>query len=434
MDADDYWNTSANKSFSFDEETDDKFLDDVSEVSTKSSCIPLNLIISDSDLQYILDEEQSYSESIIPKGLKPEEEVKLLRRKINELQFCPIPLVVTKILMNKSCSLECYRTMQEKQELLEEAISCDNGDAILRVVLFLKNTLKPALFMKLIANQPSAVNHYVNHLATTMKIYEASEILMALERHHEAILLQFKVIVQSKNVIQKLEKLKVLQENLTKTPNNFLGTQIKNYTTLLEMQINERLYFQPHDILEKSVLETLYYACEKFPKFSDPTSSSSLTNPFKMCEEFNIAPAQFEWVALNQRARTQAWKDIEALFQKKSLVLKKKTFVISFPLEIAILRLYQLKAPQAVLNSFLQHVEDPERRLMLSKKVGAINSIIESLTILRNRSALEDFKESLPSGTAEYFYTEKAITSISSSSTKNLLGLRKNSSNTSTTS
>lgn len=433
MDADDYWNTSANKSFSFDEEADEKLLDDdVSEVSTKSSVIPLNLIISDSDLQYILDEEQSYSESIIPKGLKPEEEVKLLRRKINELQFCPIPLIVTKMLMNKSCSLECYKTIEEKQELLDEVIECGNGDAILRVVLFLKNTLKSALFMKLIANQPSAIEHYLNYLTTTMKIYEASEVLMALERHHEAIILQFKFIVQSKNVMQKLEKLKILQENLTKSPNNFLCTQIRNYATLLEMQINDRLYFQPHDILERTVIETLYYACEKFPKFSDPTSSQLPTNPFKMSEQYSIASAQFEWVALNQRARAQAWKDVEVLFEKKSLVLKKKTFAISIPLEVAILRLYQLKAPQAVLNSFLQHVQDPERRLVLSKKVGAIHSIIDSLTLLKNKNALEEFKETLPSGTAEYFYTEKAISSISSSSTKNLLNLRKMSSTSNT--
>lgn len=432
MDTDDYWNTSSSKSFCFDEDVDEKFLeDDISEVSTKSTAVPLSFVISESDLQYILDEEQNYSDSIIPKGLKAEEEVKFLRRKINELQFCPIPLVVTKMLMNKQCSLECYKTLQEKEELLEEAISCGHGDAILRVVLFLKNTLKSALFMKLIAKQPAAVDHYINYLSTTMKIFEASELLMALDRNHEAIILQFQTITQSKNVIQKLENLKNLQDLLNKAPNNFLSAQIKNYSSLLEMQINERLYFQPHDVLEKSVLETLYYACEKFPKFSDPSSSQSLTNPYKISEKFSISPAQFEWVALNQRARAQAWKDIESLFEKTSTVLKKKTFVIHIPLEIAILRLYQLKAPQAVLNSFLQHVEDPERRLMLSKKVGAIHSIIDSLAALKDKSALEEFRETLPGGTAEFFYTEKAITSLSSSSTKNLLSLRKISSTSS---
>lgn len=258
-----------------------------------------------------------------------------------------------------------------------------------------------------------------------MKLAEAIEILTQLDRQQEAALLQFKAIVQSKNSIQKLDKLKRINE-LFEQP--FLCSQVKHYASLLELQINERMHFQPHDVLDKSTLETLYFACEKFQKFSDTSvaASSHLTNPFKMAEQFCIAPAQFEWIALNQRARAQAWRDIEMLFEKKSSVLKKKTFVINIPLEIVILKLHQLKAPQAVLNSFLQHVEDAERRLMLSKKVGAIHSIIDSLTILKDRNSLEEFKESLPNGTAEYFYTEKAISSIVNS--KSLLGLKKHSS------
>ena len=181
-------------------------------------------------------------------------------------------------------------------------------------------------------------------------------------------------------MIQKLENLKNLQELLNKSPNNFLSAQIKNYATLLELQINDRLYFQPHDVLEKSPIETLHFALEKSPKL---IASQSLTNPYKICETFGISSAQFEWVALNQRAKAQSWKDLEILFEKTSSVLKKKTFSIHIPLEIAILRLFELKAPQAVLNSFLQHVDDPERRLTLSRKVGAIHSIVDSLAALK---------------------------------------------------
>ncbi len=184
--SDDYWNTSQQKSFSFeDNECGEIEFDAVSEVSTKSSTIDLNFVISESDLQYILDEQQSHSDSIIPKGLTPENEVKFLRRKINEIQFCPIPLVVTKMLMNKNCSLECFKTLNEKEQLLDEAISCGCGDAILRVVLFLKSSLKSALFMKIIAKRQTAVDHYVNHLGATMKIFEATELLVALDRVHE---------------------------------------------------------------------------------------------------------------------------------------------------------------------------------------------------------------------------------------------------------
>jgi len=424
MDQDDYWNVSHSKSFCFDDldEIEEQSADDnISEISTQSS-ISLGAIINENDLQVILDEEIHNSDSVIPKGLTLEEEVKFLRRKVNEFYYADPATTINKILLNNSCSLECYKSLKEKEQLLDVAIRSGNGDAILKVIFHLKNTLKPAIFLKIIAQRSEAVEHYINYLKTTMKIGEATDILTMLNRREEAALLQFSAIVQSKNAIQKLDKLKKTQELFT---NPFLLNQVQSYINLLELQINERMYFQPHDVIDKSVLETLYYACNKFQKFSEP-QTTSITNPFKIVEQFNVAPAQFEWIALNERAKSQAWRDIESLFEKKSSMLKKKTFAIHIPLEIVILKLHQLRAPQAVLNAFLQHVEDLERRLALSKRVGAIHSIVDALTILKDKRSLEEFKESLASGTAEYFYTEKAITSISS--TKSLLNLRKNSS------
>ncbi|XP_070500332.1 vacuolar protein sorting-associated protein 16B [Chironomus tepperi] len=425
MDQDDYWNVSHSKSFCFDDldEIEEQTADDnISEISTQSS-ISLGAIINENDLQVILDEEIDNSDSVIPKGLTLEEEVKFLRRKVNEFYYANPASTINKILLNNSCSLECYKSLKEKEQLLDAAIQSGNGDGILKVLFYLRNTLKPAIFLKIIAPRSEAVEHYINYLKTTMKIGEATDILTMLDRREEAALLQFSAIVQSKNAIQKLDKLKKTQELFT---NPFLLNQVQSYINLLELQINERMYFQPSDVIDKSVLETLYSACNKFQKFSEPTQSTSSTNPFKIVEQFNVAPAQFEWIALNERAKSQAWRDIESLFEKKSSMLKKKTFAIHIPLEIVILKLHQLRAPQAVLNSFLQHVEDTDRRLTLSKKVGAIHSIVDSLTILKDKRSLEEFKESLPSGTAEYFYTEKAITSITS--TKSLLNLRKNSS------
>lgn len=431
MDGDDYWNTSHNKSFSFDDEVEEKLIVDdnaseISNVSTASSSLNLHMIISDSDLQTIL-EDQMITEPILPK-VSLEEEVKILRRKLNETQFCSIGITINKLLFGKPCSLAIYTSLKDKEDLLNAAIISGNGDAILQVVLFLKNSLKPKLFNQIITARPSAVDHYVNYLTKTMKIGEASELLASIDRHQEAAILQFQSAVGSKNVIQKLEKMKKIQELFKHSScNPFLAQQVANYMSLLEMQINERLLFQPQDVLEKSVVETLYYACGKYQKWSDPTVNS-LTSPFKIVEKYIVSQAQFEWIALNERGKSQAWMDIEGLFEKKS-VLKKKSFAIHIPLELAILRLHHLRAPQAVLNTFLQHLDDPERRLALSKKVGAIHSIVESLVLLKNAQELQEFKETLPSGTAEYFYAEKAITNLTT--TKSILGIRKNSSQTS---
>lgn len=430
MESDDYWNTSQNKSFSFDDDNfEEKVQDDnISEISNVSSSLTLNLrlIIDEEDLVLVL-EEQMITEPIFPK-VPLEEEVKILRRKLNESQYCPVHVTVNKMLLGKPCSLAMYRSLSEKQQLLDGAIQCGDGDAVLQVVIFLKNTLKPSLFNQILRNRPSAVDQYLNFLNTTMKIGDASELLKMQGRNLEAIMVQFKAESSSKNVIQKLEKLKKLGEQFNNSNcNPFLAQQVQHYCSLLELQINDRLYFQPHDMLDKPVVETLYYCCEKFQKWSDP-SSTALTNPFRMVEKYSVTPSQFEWIALNSRGKSQAWRDIEGLFEKKSM-LKKNNFAIHIPLELAILRLFQLRAPQAVLNCFLKHIDDPERRLALSKKVGAIHSIVESFSLLKDKKSLEDFKETLASGTAEYYYAENAITSLSTS--KSLLGLRKNTSMTS---
>lgn len=97
---DDYWNTSFNKSFSFD---DDDNKSEVSNVSVSTSTISLHMIISDSDLQQVLDD-QMLTEPILPK-VTLEEEVKILRRKLMETQYLSIGIAVNKLLLGKPC--EC---------------------------------------------------------------------------------------------------------------------------------------------------------------------------------------------------------------------------------------------------------------------------------------------------------------------------------------
>lgn len=70
----------------------------------------------------------------------------------------------------------------------------------------------------------------------------------------------------------------------------------------------------------KSVLETLYYASSMY-KWTDSTTNSPTTHskytPHKLMELHKISASQFEWTVLNERARSQAWPDLELLFEKK---------------------------------------------------------------------------------------------------------------------
>lgn len=333
MDADDYWNTSHNKSFNFDDDyveegissidlgttSRNKLNDDSSEISTVSlqNEMPLHLIISDEDLQLVLDEQMIIDDPGIKKSTTLEEEVKILRRKLNEISYCPIPVTITKLLMGKPCSLEIYKSLKEKEDLLDEAISCGSGDTILQVVLFLKSTLKSILFFNILKTRKEAINHYINFLNTTMKITESSELLIMLGRQNEASMLQFQSVASNTNIELKKQKLKKIHAEYFSQPgsNTFYAQLVANYLNLLEMQSNERLYFHPDDVLDKSVSETLYHCCLRF-KWSD-TTSTLCTNPYKVMEQYGVQPGQFEWIALMERGKAQAWRDIEALFEKK---------------------------------------------------------------------------------------------------------------------
>lgn len=62
-------------------------------------------------------------------------------------------------------------------------------------------------------------------------------------------------------------------------------------------------------------MRTIYYASAQH-KWSD-TDPTAKYNPHKLAEAYAVGQAQFEWVALNERAKSQAWRDLEALFEKK---------------------------------------------------------------------------------------------------------------------
>lgn len=92
-----------------------------------------NLLLLDLFFQIVL-EEQSMEETPLPKGIAIEDEIKILRRKLKEhVHAPPASIVVNKMLMKKPYSLDCFKSMDEKEELLDEAIQCGNGDAILSV-------------------------------------------------------------------------------------------------------------------------------------------------------------------------------------------------------------------------------------------------------------------------------------------------------------
>ncbi|XP_063709624.1 vacuolar protein sorting-associated protein 16B [Culicoides brevitarsis] len=429
MEEDDYWNSSANKSFIFDDmegaasdlqiKHDKLVFDDaISESSYEfqtSEGFPMRSLISDADLKTIL-EEQCRNEPVLQKNITLEEEVKILRReKFERLQGADVDVTVTKMILGKPCSLEAYKSLRDKERLLDEAIKSKNGDAILHVVLFLSRTLKKKLFYNVLQLRPVALTYFVNYLKLKMQINECMDLLAMLGKNQEAAMIQFEAAALScTNIDTKKSKLTRIYSDYFSQPgtNPFYANFVATYIHLLEFQLSEKAagHANADTIVGSPVLETLNYVLGRHKWAADVTTPD---NPFKFAEIYSVIPAQFEWVGLTERSRVQAWRDVESLFEKKSWH-KAKTFQIHIPLEKAILQLYSLNAPSPVLNHFINNLDDPQRRLVLAKKVNSIRSVVDALVALKDKTELENLRDSLGQGTEEWFYAEAALKLVSS--------------------
>lgn len=75
-------------------------------------------------------------ETQLPKCTGTEDELKVLRRRLRESTQAPsVDILLNRMLMKKTFSLECVRSLTAKETLLDEAIRSGNGDAILTVKL-----------------------------------------------------------------------------------------------------------------------------------------------------------------------------------------------------------------------------------------------------------------------------------------------------------
>lgn len=177
-------------------------------------------------------------------------------------------------------------------------------------------------------------------------------------------------------------------------------TILTNYISLIDWQLKEKInHPKLLNILDSSALESLYFASmnHKWSSASADSSVPNQSNPYQFAEMFKISQPQFDWIALNERSKSQAWCDLEKIFERKSWHSLKttKTFSISVPLERAIFQLNAFDAPADILNIFLAHIE-PQRRLMIAKRFPvAGKSMVDALVELRNRDELEQYIQQL---------------------------------------
>lgn len=198
---------------------------------------------------------------------------------------------------------------------------------------------------------------------------------------------------------------------------SYYGTTVTNYIALLEWQLKEKIN-NPKliNILDSSPLESLFIASSnhRWSNALADLTPGNHSNPYQFADMFKISQPQFDWILLNERALSQAWCDLDKIFERKSWHSLKtsKSFSINVPLERVIFQLNALEAPADVLNIFLRHIDDPNRRLALAKRFNTGKSIVDSLVELKNREELERYIESLNSRDNVRIHAENALKNL----------------------
>lgn len=268
-----YWNCSSSNAFSFDDDTDGKrsskylFDEDIPTPDIQANeTLGSNIhdIISDEDLKTIL-EEQSLESYTVPKGISAEDELKLLRRRLQYVLHSPsIRFTLHKLLLGKKCLLEAYKSLEDKEKLLANLIETRNGDGILAVLIFLSKTLNERQFNRILLTHQDACDIYVNFLIE-MRYTKAIDLLTMLGRSHEANMLQIKTELAKNNKV----KLRQLLADYTNSPG-----VVPIYCQILNNAISLAELLESSGRNDLSPVEVLYMACSrhswKDQNLSDP--------------------------------------------------------------------------------------------------------------------------------------------------------------------
>ncbi|NXJ78473.1 SPE39 protein, partial [Trogon melanurus] len=330
---------------------------------------------------------------------------------------------VMRMQRGKVCSLERFRSLQDKLVLLDEAVAGHDGNVITAVLIFLKRTLRREILFRELEVRQVALCHLIHFLKETG---EQKFLLDLLRLCFFSLSLQLSQYREHLN-IQDVEKRREFLKGCIGLPFSAEDTShIQDHYTLLERQIiieaNDRhletagqseifrKYPRKASILNMPLVTTLFYSC--FYHYTE--AEGTFSSPTNLKKTFKIPDKQYVLTALAARAKLRAWDDVDALFTTKNwLGYTKKKAPIGFHRVVEILQ--RNNAPVQVLQEYVRLVEDVETRLNLATKYKCHDVVIETYRDLKDRIQLTAYKCKVERGSAE----EEKINSILSNMVRN---------------
>ncbi|NXT23525.1 SPE39 protein, partial [Syrrhaptes paradoxus] len=323
---------------------------------------------------------------------------------------------VRRMQRGKVCSLERFRSLQDKLVLLDEAVAGHDGNVITAVLIFLKRTLRREILFRELEVRQVALCHLIHFLKETG---EQKLLLDLLRLGFFSLSLQLSQYREHLN-IQDVEKRREFLKGCIGLPFSAEDTShMQDHYTLLERQIiieaNDRhlemagqseifrKYPRKASILNMPLVTTLFYSC--FYHYTE--AEGTFSSPANLKKTFKIPDKQYVLTALAARAKLRAWDDVDALFTTKNwLGYTKKKAPIGFHRVVEILQ--RNNAPVQVLQEYVRLVEDVETRLNLATKYKCHDVVIETYRDLKDRIQLIAYKCKVERGSAE----EEKINSI----------------------
>ncbi|XP_018566566.1 spermatogenesis-defective protein 39 homolog [Anoplophora glabripennis] len=378
---DDFWNTSSSLGFNFDddEDTSEPFSESVFNSPTEeSSVVPIFSIISKNCLDLVLDDIKSVNEYVTP----------------------PVEEIIKKIFNGQKYSLEVYKKFDEKLLLLDSALDTMDGNIILKVILFLKSTLKRNIFSHQLSKRKVAVKYYADYLIVTNQFGELTDIYMATGNsgHMKQLYYLIGRDVSCKDTLYKrLDQF--MNEHMPKLDHEdkkelFENMQLLHWQTKTKQTAN-------------SVIEQLAAWCRR--EWEGNINSMAPVMDFK--QKFKVDDFAFEWTLMNVMASMQMWPQLAALFIKPNWLTKKDALKTVMTPEVFVYGLSRHKPPKEVLEQYLHYISDSDRSMNLAQKLNCHKFIVQHYINQRDRLALVGYKGKLAPQTEEYFMVEHALQS-----------------------
>ncbi|CAL1263622.1 unnamed protein product [Larinioides sclopetarius] len=428
---DDYWE-SASKGFDFSEEWSSSAKNSkLSSLFTMRKNDELNQydLLRCAGLNEVAENKTSSEELWASHILSVEEEIQAqkLAKSFNPLEFhlkenlekksLTAAQTIRNIVLGLDFNLKPFKAKEQKLELLKAAVDSHDGNAILVVVMFLKNTLKKSIFQRELGNFPDAVNMYLSYLNEDHEVDELTNMMLLLNKPEDAAMLKYDAAILTQSPDRKLK----LIENCLNTHfqvgsvHRFLRETVLEHKTCIKDQIvleehtisseenddiTSKLFEEltgKKELLDSSVMCNLIFCLLYFYN----VAKIAFISPSNIRSRYNLSQKQYTWCALRTLAATNKWSEIEELFLSKNwLRTVKMRSCIGF---IRVLEVLSKRgAPPEVMKKYISCLESQDTKLFFAKKYKCHSLVIEILKKNRDRLGLIEYKATLPPHSVDY--------------------------------